>query len=55
MIVIAKITLITNILGALISFFNIFTNKTIADRVISFIACTINILTCITSIYVLKL
>lgn len=54
MIVIAWIVLILNALSCAINFFGVFTEKTTGKRVISFIGCIITILTCILSIYVLR-
>lgn len=55
MIMIVWIVLILNILSFLINFLKMFAGKSVGDRVTSFIACTIDILICIMSIYVLKL
>lgn len=55
MIIITWMVLIFNVLGALINFFGVFSGKTTADRITNFMGCTINILTCMLSIYILKL
>ena len=55
MIVIAWIVLILNALTGLIKFLMIFTEKTTSKRVSSFIDTIICIVTCLLSIYVLKL
>ena len=55
MIVIAWIVLILNALSCAINFFGVFTEKTTGKRVSSFIDTIICIVTCLLSIYVLKL
>lgn len=55
MIIITRIVLTFNALSALLNFFGVFIGKTTADRIVKFMGCTINILTCILSIYILKL
>ena len=55
MMISAWIVLILNALTGVINFFGVFTEKTIGKRVLSFIGCIISILTCILSIYILRL
>lgn len=55
MIVIAWIVLILNALSCAINFFGVFTEKTTGKRVTSFIGVIICIVTCLLSIYVLRL
>ncbi len=55
MIIITWIVLTFNVLSALLNFFGVFSGKTTSDRIVNFIGCTINILICILSIYILKL
>lgn len=55
MIISAWIVLILNALSGTINFFQMFTNKTTVKRVINFVGSIINILTCILSIYILRL
>ncbi|MDU2491877.1 MAG: hypothetical protein E7D27_15070 [Clostridium celatum] len=55
MIIIAWVVLVINALATLKAFLDVFTDKTIAGRVGSFVGCLIGILTCTLSIYVLGL
>lgn len=55
MIIIAWIVLIINVFVTLKAFLDVFTDKTIAGRVGSFVGCLIGILTCTLSIYILRL
>lgn len=55
MIIIAWIVLILNALVGVINFFEVFTAKTTGKRVTSFIGTILCIVTCLLSIYVLRL
>lgn len=55
MIIIAWVVLVINVLATLKAFLSIFTDKTIAGRVGSFVGGLIGILICILSIYILRL
>nr|DAR27072.1 MAG TPA: SMODS and SLOG-associating 2TM effector domain family 4 [Caudoviricetes sp.] len=55
MIIIAWVVLILNALAGFKAFLKVFTDKTTVGRVANFIGCLIAILTCILSIYILRI